>query len=528
MDRRTFLSLTAGTAAGLALAGTTSPASARCAAGITWPTGQALPRFPAPASLVMADIEPLAADQQLLLATLQGVVNRTKPRIYLQQKGMEGKATWLPDLGVPTGSLVEPLSLVSRFRSEITGAVLYDPALPATINLATTLAGLENAVATSAAVATQLSLPIVADLRGQFANELAAYQWAIDTLRPRTTHRMLISHTPDICGYLRDYAVANSALVVWLDHSDAAQRALLQGLADDLPLNAPFIGWLRGGESQNVQSLSKRGVHVLPADFMQNLTVWSGVPATLRSTQPHPAPPALEDKIYVTLVYSDGDNMQYAQHRTRLLWEDPARGSIPLNWPLSPELVDAAPAILSHYQRTATANDYLLAGPSGLGYIFPSAWPLDTFDTYVTQTATYAHRAGMDSTVIINRQSSSDTTLPTYVALPEDKAAIYSSHFAPTGMFQNWSDYNSDDLIVAGIPIGRSRLALSAQDLKDGLAAARAKYDSTGGPVFTTLFLLSGDVMTPTTVAQTLTNLDPLFRLVRGDQYFTLLRQAYP
>ena len=51
--------------------------------GIVWPEGQALPTFATPAStLDMILIQNLSADEQITSA-LQGIVNKTKPRIYL-------------------------------------------------------------------------------------------------------------------------------------------------------------------------------------------------------------------------------------------------------------------------------------------------------------------------------------------------------------------------------------------------------------------------------------------------------------
>lgn len=61
----------------------------------------------------------------------------------------------------------------------------------------------------------------------------------------------------------------------------------------------------------------------------------------------------------------EGDNIQYCQRRMRQLWDDPARGRVPTNWTVSPLLAEIGPALLSHYQRTATANDLLISGPSG-------------------------------------------------------------------------------------------------------------------------------------------------------------------
>ncbi|RKN08379.1 GxGYxYP domain-containing protein [Streptomyces radicis] len=540
LDRRTFLGTAAAAGAAIPLLGTatahaapptaptpTAAAGGVAAAGISWPGPQALPRFAAPTSLVTADLSGRTPSEQLTLISLQGIVNRTTPRVYLLADVGEGKTTWLPETGVPYGDPLPLRELVERFRGEITGAIIPDPELPQTISVATTLAGLEDAVIASATTAANLGLPVVEDLRGRFADELEASTWQIDNLWPRTERRMVCSMNTSLTAYLRDYSIANRALMVWLDYHDPAQRSLVARLADELPTHAPYIGWLRGDtagapyESPMVELLSRRSVHVLAADTAQNLTVWGGVRPPVDNSPPRPPTPALENKIYVTLVYSDGDNLQYAQHKMRQLWDDPARGEIPINWPVPPEILDAAPALYSWYQSTANPNDYLLSGPSGLGYVFPSAYPTATFDGFVQRTARYCAALGIDSTAIINRLDS------VYEPLTEASVRSFADGMDPVGLFQNWSGWTTEQPIVAGVPIGRSRMALTQGELSAGLDVAAAEFDAAGGqrPVFATIFLAAWD-MTPTLAAPVIAGLDDRFMAVRGDHFFRLVRQA--
>src|SRR5206468_5679672 len=138
------------------------------------------------------------------------------------------------------------------------------------------------------------------------------------------------------------------------------------------------------------------------ADYFNNGSVFGGIRPTLTPPPPSPAAPSLDDKIYVTFTMSDGDNIQYDQRRMRSLWDDPARGSVPINWTISPLLLDAAPAMLDHYVRTATANDLFMAGPSGAGYAYPSSWPDDTFRHFTGQTGDYMRRAGISTLDVLN------------------------------------------------------------------------------------------------------------------------------
>ena len=84
-----------------------------------------------------------------------------------------------------------------------------------------------------------------------------------------------------------------------------------------------------------------------------------GIPVkpTMRPTATTPpSRPALQNKMYVAIFNSDGDNLQEDEGLIPLKWADSARGSVPINWTISPALVDVAPGILRYYQGTATIN----------------------------------------------------------------------------------------------------------------------------------------------------------------------------
>ena len=89
---------------------------ARAEGTLSWPIGQALPTFATPRHLDVVDVESLPGDQQLLLNTLEGLVNRDEPRIYLLWGADEGKRTWLDTLrneyGVATTDVTDPWTLL--------------------------------------------------------------------------------------------------------------------------------------------------------------------------------------------------------------------------------------------------------------------------------------------------------------------------------------------------------------------------------------------------------------------------------
>jgi hypothetical protein len=161
-----------------------------------WPPDRALPAFPEAFHLEAADLTALDGNQQGLLVSLQGIVNRTRPRLYFYWGSDPTNLEWLKTIRVPYTLTTEPWSLFDRYRSEVCGAIVYDPDLPDTINLATTLAGVHNAVIATADLAKQYQLPVLEDLRGRFSNKIAMYQYALNTVWPSLTKRLVTAISP--------------------------------------------------------------------------------------------------------------------------------------------------------------------------------------------------------------------------------------------------------------------------------------------------------------------------------------------
>lgn len=86
------------------------------------------------------------------VATLQGIVNRDAPRLYVRSVQAYGRNVddfWLEKMSEPgqwlhgrkRETIPDIRALIQRYRKFIKGVVLYDPRVPATSNLASTLAG---------------------------------------------------------------------------------------------------------------------------------------------------------------------------------------------------------------------------------------------------------------------------------------------------------------------------------------------------------------------------------------------------
>ena len=314
---------------------------------------------------------------------------------------------------------------------------------------------------------------------------------------------------------LRDYAVALEAMPFWLGSNDSPEeRDLMDQIFASVERGTPYLGWF-SGEFAGVRLASARGVYVLAADFLENASVHGGFRAPIQPQEAADAP-ELANKVYVTFTFAEGDNVQYDQHRLRVLWDDPGRGSVPINWSVSPLLVDMAPLIISHYLQTATPNDLLVAGPSGAGYFYPSFWPQDHLPEFLAQNKAYFDRIGLAMIYALD-------DIP---ALEEASAQAYADKLGLDGIVYNMWAERSDTTMMAGgrLPVSTQIAHPDRAEVLRRIQATAEDFDGTR-PMFVAVGVAAWE-LTPTDVAWIVDQLGEDYVAVRGDQYFSLVRKA--
>jgi GxGYxYP putative glycoside hydrolase C-terminal domain/GxGYxY sequence motif in domain of unknown function N-terminal len=491
-------------------------------AGVTWPPQQLLPSFSPPAATL--DLITLSRDDEgVLFASLKGVVNATSPRIYSYEGGDEGKYTWLQSLGLAWSEPADKWTLITTYRSEIAGLVVYDDAQLDTINLATTIAAPRKALVTSPALLPTLTaepynLPVLVDLRGQFSSKMAVYQSLFNDHWPGVTHRVLIGLNPAAHkAGVREYAAALGAAVVWLDPRVAAEKALLDSFLASMGAGTLYMGWWPE-EQSGVEAASAYGISTVASDWSANLTVFSGT-SRLVDVKSIPAKPALQNKIYVGFILADGDNIQYVERLQRKLWDDPARGQVPMGWTMAPVMLDAMPGPLNYYYTTATDKDALLSGPSGYGYTYPNYWTDPAaLDQFVAKTEDYTTRAGFRIVTVwntwngginLNVGNSFATNAPSLLGLTAQNAngglKIYQSTLPALSFACNY--------------------CANEQAMKNAISSASKGWNKRS-PRFVLIQAQPWQGVTPTSFLNVKNSLNTNYVVVRPDTLFQLLREA--
>lgn len=296
------------------------------------------------------------------------------------------------DVPSPTSALTQPVTatIALSLTNPITRYVIWDPTLPQTIDIASTLAGIYHVLA----IAPQdenagldlhgLGYTRWLDLRAAFATRAAAIAWALHYLAPYANPHIIATlgvgdhgeDAPQAQG--RDYAVAARAF----QFSVAPASALYDQVIQSFPAETAVMGFDPSNQFTFTYKDSQRGDVGVNTELSRNLSFHSAFHPTLRL--PASPPPPLTDPhtVYIALTVSDGDSVGLASRFYNNagnrayggLWNDPARGQIPLGWSVSPLMTQLQGEVLRQLYAQRTPNDDFVSWLPG-GYYNYSALP---------------------------------------------------------------------------------------------------------------------------------------------------------
>lgn len=488
--------------------------------GLNWPTSQLLPTFSKPVPVLdCIDTSSSSLAECYLFESLEGVVNQTMPQVVIannSDNGGEGEFTWLNLHNLPY-NITNGYNLILKYRTNLTGLVVTDPNQADTLNLATTMAGVNTELICDPSLLATLTnapynLPIIDDLRGRFTTKYQVYGYLYTNYWPLCTHRIITGLETNGDACLRDYAVAVKSAVVWLDPGTSQDATLLAKFVSNMPpANGVYMGWWPS-EGNGLTWIASYGIPVLASDFFRNGSVYSGVAHPI-NVPDIPPPPPLQNKVYVALILSDGDNVQYMQHVMELDWGNAARGSVPIGWTTDPLAADLDPMMFYHYWGTITTNDCLICGPSGAGYAHVELWNAANLTAFASVADAYLQRTGLRIITIWDKVTSGiaqayATNCPTLLGLTDQNGT-----------------YNAVDRGLRTIGLTPTYASTTAQMIS-GITNAAASFNGSA-PVFivaqATVWSLGPAEML--TIANTFdTN---KFIFVRPDHLFLLANRVF-
>jgi hypothetical protein len=368
-------------------------------------------------------------DVQAMLISLQGIVNKSGPRMYILYPEnwpftyVRSVYEFYRDKRQYTfRTLNSPEEALATLKDYVKGYVVWDKHVRTSLTVAFTVAGLEHAVVVSEdqiPLAEQLGLKRVEDFRGKFTGQtdVQIYTWAYGQYWSRCNKEFIVWLGGEN-GNLMKPAVADWGIyknVFFNDLScrttDTAEYALAHRLLAEMKPMSMVMGWHSYGkdlEREFVKLTSSFGHRVEGLHTLPNLSFSAQVPASpgFVYKNNHNVVPGKDytpqKKVYVTCLQTDGIGLG--------AWLKPGRGEIPYAWEVLMNYTWMAPAMAEYFYTMATPNDYFIGCLSGPGYMYPKAVPpalmkqligmardqMKTLDLNVFETMDYSEGATVE------------------------------------------------------------------------------------------------------------------------------------
>jgi len=435
------------------------------------------------------DGTPSAYDEAMAAACLQGLINRDAPSTYLLAQHNTRPQYWLDLLSKDgrwlEGRDVKPVNDLDDLRAlagdKLKGAVIWDPAVPATVNVASTIAGVHDGIVLSPEFADRYlkkwNIPVIKDLRGMFTGAETgsakndAYRWAIREYLAKglcSAHRVFLSEDAhytrprgDI-GYAvpRDWIIKNRSFVFdlspWGDEapSDDPQQKLGLDLETYHMILAELFRQAGGKHMTELVGFfafkkyssaeGNKSIHdpvptemesvwlISPYNIYKssisagsyNQSFHSQAPRQPLKQKLRPAKDGpVEKKIYVCVAMADYDSGTLLYDFLPKYWDDAGRGKIPLAWGVNPNLVETYPDLMAYFYSTATPDDTFVSDANAAGYITPNRIKPEFLPLFVEHNKAFFEETDM-------------TIAPMVIDFDQPTGAVKTAfqQFAPDGL----------------------------------------------------------------------------------------------
>lgn len=494
-------------------------------AEMMWPADRVFPKFSTPEHLYVLDARGLSASEKVMVTTLQGLVNREKPEIFILDQDVDVQILRYVLADVPNTRVTSAKWLMDEYIDKVKGLVIFDLAYPHSVNVASTMAGIYDSVALSRLELDRYfkdrDLPIVGDLgKYEWKTDVEAYQWMYDNLSDKANRKILTGAAPGMFSGSKDHVVALRTMHLYIDIpvENSPGGRLFKTFLELFPPDSPYLGWYPAdvhGENVGVRMGSENAVYTTAYDWSRNLTVYSGFEYD-GFTQDHATEP-VDGEILVSFFVFDGDNSQYDITFMGGRWLEEGRGSVPIGWSMQPLLADLSPKHLEYYQKTKTDNDYFITGPSGVGYMNPSFWPKEYLGKYLLRAKRYLDKVDVNIVWFYDGPGGSYA-----------KRAIqeYATVLEPAGLIIGTGDatglpYLTDNKVPVVYAVNAGNSVMSGWQ-----AIARAVRDQKVMRFkrqFVGVFLSPWD-WSPSQIRELADRLSSQYKVVRPDEFFVTLK----
>ena len=358
----------------------------------------------------------LTESQKHTLISLQGLVARVKPAIFLDYGYATNryaldemaKAGYTISYTDEDGNPWNFNSVIKKFSSYITdgGYILFKTVEDhGQLNTATNLATINGwlpITAESEEAVVALGLEKRADISEDNIN-LKYLKNFYNEYKDSFRNDSLVHLYYYACG-MRDFAIQQKIFVMYVNDDDYMGRNFRNKVMKNLEPSSIIFGWCQY-EVKFTQSISRYGHSVIPSDHSFNLSILSSFENdnAVFDTD-FPTQITLdENKHYVSLVYSDGDNLQWIQNgfSEYHTWQG-YNSDVPVSWTFAP--IASKLSTVDIKRTLSVAEDVpFISGPSGGGYARISKMNSKELEAFSDYTASVMLESGLNIITFLDK-----------------------------------------------------------------------------------------------------------------------------
>lgn len=501
-------------------------------------------------------LDALGKGGRITMQTLQGIVNREQPSMFMAiDSGDSHDSQYLDLLSREYGLVAEPeqdeLCYLYKFRDQIEGYVLFQNTQQSSANAAVTVAAATNAIAIDLLnqdmfkyVEEELALEQIADVREWDAKATLESSYMAQ-MGPGMVMQEYFSG-PEAAP--RDFAVSRRIPSFFEDTRDAGFPDLYADVWARLGPGDPVYGWSVAdleGQNELVGALAGFDLSLKPTGTANNLSVFQHYALRDKEAivQPEmdPPPEDLDDLHLVAFVMGGGQNL--GQVMGRMTNEGIGHfvpvDSYPVGWTLSAMVLDLAPPVAEWMYSQAGGDNWFLMAPGGEQFTYPSL--LADRSGWAERTAAEMQRMDQRVLAVLDRESAWGTE-PLQEILGQDQ--VDAVFWAPAeGEPDEWEAsellWSNGKPIVPMLPVGFDPdVPNTLAELEDFIPQVvdRADDDLSDITGYTLIYAdLDGTRLADfATIEAELEaqeeelDLDFRFEVLRPDQLLTVLRENIP
>lgn len=433
---------------------------------------------------------------KIMSCVMQGVLNQEYAKVYLISDGHH--ITQLDDTERPYqiekrydhtlyGGFA---SIVQKYGDQFSKLVVWDEEKEWTWCMAQMICAQQGGIPVTETLRDFLVNELkwnkeIEDIRNRWNNKLEAYNWAIDHLS-ENCHKTVCFSAGLRSDYksnpwrIFDYAAASKGFVFWLDETKPAEAEMIGRICKKMNYqpgsSAMGYGASKDGDGLNAAT-NKYNVGFMVSDYYANGSFWCAYPGKSFTQREGQAIQAEPGKIYVSLIWSDGDNVQFDANQMYMMYKNgKGRGDIPVGMTMASALQELNPFLLEFFYKNRTPNDELVAGPSGFQFIYGDSYNPEKYDTWLGMNREWMGTAGFHTACLWNTAT-------------QELFDRYMSTCGLQGVFDGWSK-NQYRYINGVVAMNQGAHCWKEGDVYDDLTKVQPNNQK---PVFRNVYLIAAN-----------------------------------